>query len=312
MSVDGYKKGKTRRQRAKLRLHRGIDGRIKTTSAENEDDIGDVWAQQERIRLAEAIAEDKKRKDRKDLKKQTGLVGVAKKDIRGVTDKVRVELFGERSIRKPSSIDEPERSGIWKLTKLQAVLVFQKIPKAALVVSGVLAGLLVVYGVYSHHQTFRHQIDRVNVSRTANNSAQQHQPEPQPAQPVQNHDPIKLLPAGKSIGFFGGWFSSNIAKIGNVYNFKEKIDGVVIVVGQQSLASQTGSDPGTTAQEVADYFSAKNMVSANGYPIYIGTSGQRTQTVIFEKDDTLVLIVSGGVLPDYIWTAYANSLQPSQ
>jgi hypothetical protein len=312
MSLDGYKKGKTRRQRAKLRLHRGIDGRIKTMAPDDGKDIGDVWAQQERIRLAEAIAEDKKHKDRKDLKRQSGLVGVAKKEAQGVTDKIILELFGEQGLYDRSKNNRLNNSVSRRLSTLILRLVKSKSAKVLYTTVGVLVVLLLANAVYLHHRNSHHEEYGTKFTNADDLKVGQQSVSPSPAAPIQNHSAIKLLPSGRTIDYFGGWFLSRIPKIGDVYNYKNQIGGVTVVVGQQTLTGKDSTAPDLVAQEVAHYLNANRTLSADANTtIYIGTTQQNTQTIVLVKDGVLVLMAAGGNLPDTTWIAYVDSLQPS-
>jgi hypothetical protein len=54
------------------RLIRGADGRLRSSASSSDSDIGDIWAEQKRIRLAEAIEADKKRADKVARRRQAG------------------------------------------------------------------------------------------------------------------------------------------------------------------------------------------------------------------------------------------------
>ncbi len=95
--MDGFWAGK-RKPHTNVRLSRTVGGRLRTVNSGEDSDIGEVWAQQQRIRLAESVEEAARREARKQLRKERGLVGVAKSDISDLSSKVKTELFGKQHV----------------------------------------------------------------------------------------------------------------------------------------------------------------------------------------------------------------------
>ncbi len=256
--VDGYSKEKTRRERAKIRLHRGADGRLKPS---DDDDNGDIWAQQERIRLAEALEEDKRRKERQRLREERGLVGIAKKDLENIKSKVKTELFGAATKNKPSVTHRIKQSGRYKTAEIQTALTQVNVQKPApaekakrgvnktssmlaksLPALGLAAGVIVVAG--AGYLIFHLVYDRYHVTEPADYASTGQTPanlnvQQKPPQPSDYHPKFSsLLPKGKTIDDFGGWHVSKVATIGTMYNYSDKLDGKTIVVAQQGVPAQ--------------------------------------------------------------------------
>ena len=59
----------------RLNLARGADGRLRKSE---DTDIGDLWAEQERIRLRQAIEDDKRKVEKKKKRQQDGWLGLKK------------------------------------------------------------------------------------------------------------------------------------------------------------------------------------------------------------------------------------------
>ncbi len=328
MSVDGYRKGKSRRERAKLKLHRGIDGRIKHSSKNEEADIGDVWAQQERIRLAEALQEDQKRRERERLKKERGLVGVAKNDIGSLKTKVASGLFGEQATNKPSASHRLKRASAAKTAEIHALLTEVKKPKKEKSgkfkqglrkaraflwpVVGIVVILALVYLIFHLTYDHFHHSDTNYAAHGTDHSKINVQNKPNT--PNDNTPKFAyLLPKGKTIGDFGGWHGSNIPTVGTMYNYSDTLGGNTVVVAQQGLQSQGLSNPQAIALQVAKHFSANRTVTALDLtPIYLSAANKSFQSAVFVKDNVLVLMGAQGQVPDATWLSYINSLQPSQ
>jgi len=65
----------------------------------------------------------------------------------------------------------------------------------------------------------------------------------------------------------------------------------------------------TQVGEVAKKFNATTQFQANDTKVYIGTSAKGPQSLIFTKNNTLVLIKSLQKVEDKSWVAYINSLK---
>lgn len=117
------------------------------------------------------------------------------------------------------------------------------------------------------------------------------------------------LPKGKSISELGGWKRVSPPKNDPVFAFTDTIDGVPISVSEQPLPQSFKTDTGNQVAQLAQKFSATDKLEAGGTTVYIGTSSKGPQSVIFAKNNVLILIKSEKKITDTSWAAYAQSLQ---
>lgn len=329
--TDGYRPPKKRGLK-KIQLHRGLDGRIKSSpKPENDEaDIGDVWAQQERIRQDQAFEDDQRRKDRQELRQQQGLVGVAKNDIGHLSTKVKAGLFGEESKHEsqnsevrhePTEVDMhsvlsevgPTKPRLRERLK-QRVSINSERSRELFTVLGMVVAVLIILGVgyLIFHVVYDHfHSSGANYGSTGSKQANLNVQNKPNAPPVNMPSFNTLLPKGKTIADYSGWHSSSVAGIGSMYDFRDSLDGKTLVVAQQGLPTRFQSNPQARALAVAKHFSADRTVTAGDLtPVYLSDVTNNFQSAVFVKDNVLVLMGAGGQIPDSTWLAYVNSLQP--
>ena len=142
---------------------------------------------------------------------------------------------------------------------------------------------------------------------------------PKAAVPPASHKPItlthgtpsyaNLLPEGKSIKSLGGWTRVSPPDHNPVYAYQDKIGAVSISVSEQPLPANFKNDTAKQIADLAQNFNATEKVMAGTTVIYIGTSANGPQSVIFTKADLLILIKSTSIIPSSQWSAYVDSLQ---
>jgi hypothetical protein len=121
-----------------------------------------------------------------------------------------------------------------------------------------------------------------------------------------------VLPAGKSIADYGGW--TRISPDGRVpvYAYADKLNNVPIRVSQQELPENLSGNDEEAAkgvQELAEGFKANQKLTVGSTTVFIGNSAKGPQSVIFAKNELLILITSDQKIDNDHWTAYINSLQ---
>lgn len=116
------------------------------------------------------------------------------------------------------------------------------------------------------------------------------------------------LPKGKSIDDLGGWKKQNPPSGEPYYVFTDSINGTPIRVSQQALPDTFKTDTKSKITELAKSFNATQTFDVNGTTIYIGTSAKGPQSVIFNRDQVLILIVSDQTIPEDAWKNYITSL----
>lgn len=117
-----------------------------------------------------------------------------------------------------------------------------------------------------------------------------------------------LLPNGKSIETLGGWERISPDGKDPVYAYADSIDAVSISVSEQPLPEDFKSNVNKKVADLAERFSATNTIDADGTKVYVGTSTKGPQSVIFARDDLLILIKSQQKIKDAAWKSYIQSL----
>lgn len=119
-----------------------------------------------------------------------------------------------------------------------------------------------------------------------------------------------LLPAGKTIQQLGGWVRISPPDKDPVYTYVDTVGNVHINVSEQPLPDNLKSD---TANKVAQLAQSSNatdkFVAAGNTPVYVASGGTGEQSVIFTKNQLLVLIKSNKPLTNNDWSAYISSLR---
>lgn len=118
-----------------------------------------------------------------------------------------------------------------------------------------------------------------------------------------------LLPENKTISQLGGWTRVTPPGQEAAYSFSDTIDTVKITVTQQKLPSSFSSDIAGNIKQVASSYNATTTFEADTTTVYIGTSSKGPQSVIFSRNELLVLIVSEDELPTASWQRYILSLK---
>ena len=113
-----------------------------------------------------------------------------------------------------------------------------------------------------------------------------------------------LLPTGKSINKLGGWTRVSPADQDPAFSYDDTINDIAIKVSQQQLTNASQS-----VGEIAKAYNATDKVTAQNTTVYIGTSFQGPQSVLFAKGNLLVMIGSQATISHDDWVTYINSLQ---
>ena len=125
---------------------------------------------------------------------------------------------------------------------------------------------------------------------------------------VQKLDYATILPEGSSISQLGGWKRVSPPNEDPVFAYTDTVAKVSISVSQQPLPASFKGDVSNKVAELAKKFNATSTIDADGSKVYIGTSAKGPQSLIFTKNNLLILIKSQGKVEDKTWQAYINSL----
>jgi hypothetical protein len=281
---------------------RAADGRLRP--AGQGSDIGDVWAEQRRIRLAEAIEEDKLKAAKKAKKQQKGRF-FARRDVTAAPIVVKPKPSGN-SKEIAFTINLANLPKLPKIPKLpHPSVIYEKIPKISkkklLISGGVLTVAVVGFGVYGVINN-RHTPAASNKNPAGVLSANNQGP--------QTPDYPTILPEGKDIASLGGWGRVSPPDKDPVFAYEDSIDGVQLNVSEQPLPDNFKSNIDDQISKLAKQFSATDKLTVNDdAPAYVGTSRNGPQSAIVAKQELLILIKSATKLSDAQWMQYINSLQ---
>lgn len=117
-----------------------------------------------------------------------------------------------------------------------------------------------------------------------------------------------IIPQGKSIEQLGGWKRVSPPKSDPVFAYTDSLDGVPITVSQQILPESFKTSTDSKVAELAQKFSATTKITAGKTTAYVGSSSKGPQSVIFTKDNVLILIKSQKKIADAAWVKYIESL----
>jgi hypothetical protein len=118
-----------------------------------------------------------------------------------------------------------------------------------------------------------------------------------------------VAPTGKDIDSLGGWTRISPPNSDPVYAYADKIGKVSISVSEQPLPDNLKEDTANGIAQLARSFNANEKITIGKTTVYIGTSGDGPQSVIFTKNSLLVLIKSSDKIKSDLWATYINSMQ---
>ena len=93
-----------------------------------------------------------------------------------------------------------------------------------------------------------------------------------------------------------------------MFSYNDTVEEVAISVSQQPLPASFVGNVAAEVKRLADSYSATTVIEAGGTDVYIGRSARGPQSVIFAKNDTLVLIKSQETISQDEWVVYINNL----
>lgn len=117
-----------------------------------------------------------------------------------------------------------------------------------------------------------------------------------------------VLPKDSSVKELGGWKKLTPPNGKPFFTYTDTIDAVPIKVSQQQLPEAFKSDVAGNVADVAKGYNADDRLKAGDTTIYIGISSKGPQSVIFTKDNLLILISSQKKIKDASWIRYVSSL----
>lgn len=118
-----------------------------------------------------------------------------------------------------------------------------------------------------------------------------------------------LLPADKSIADLGGWTRVSPPSSTPVFAYIDKINDAQINVSQQPLPDEFKTDTAQQVEQMAEASNATEKITVGDIIVHIGTSSEGPQSVIFSKNNLLVLIKSDVSIENDQWANYINNLR---
>lgn len=118
-----------------------------------------------------------------------------------------------------------------------------------------------------------------------------------------------MLPKGKTLESFAGSTWVNSSARNPVFVYIDTIGTANINISQQPLPDDFKSDPASNIEKLAVGFKATEKVTAGDSVVYIGTSEEGVQQLVFYKNNLLILMTSKVKIPTNQWIEYINSLR---
>lgn len=118
-----------------------------------------------------------------------------------------------------------------------------------------------------------------------------------------------LLPAGNTIEQLGGWQKLTTPNNDVFYVYVDDIAGVSVNVSQQQLPGKFKGDLTNKMTEMARAYNATVKLDVNGTTVYVGTSAKGPQSVLFAKNEALVLMKSWATIDQADWIAYIKKME---
>lgn len=128
------------------------------------------------------------------------------------------------------------------------------------------------------------------------------------AEIIENVEYQTIVPTGKTIGALGGWKKISPPGKPAVYAFSDTIGGVIIQVSQQPLPDNFIGNAESRVAELAKSYNAQTTIDAGSTRAYLGTSAKGPQSVIFTKNNLLIMIKSQEKVPTASWSTYIKAL----
>ena len=117
-----------------------------------------------------------------------------------------------------------------------------------------------------------------------------------------------VLPQRTSIDTLGGWQRVSPNGSDPIFSYNDTVEDVAISVSQQPLPDSFKGNVSAQVKQLAESYSATTVIEAGGTDVYIGRSARGPQSLIFAKNDTLLLIKSQNTISQAEWIKYINNL----
>ncbi|HEY1085832.1 MAG TPA: hypothetical protein VGE34_03860 [Candidatus Saccharimonadales bacterium] len=139
----------------------------------------------------------------------------------------------------------------------------------------------------------------------------------QPTTPTQSPNVVDtpqfqtVLPIGEDIAKLGGWKRVSPPDKPGAYAYDDTIGSIAITVSQQRLPNSFKSNTADAITQLAKSYNATEKLTADDTTFYVGASANGPQSVIFTKNDLLILIKSKARVSNKSWVKYIAKLAPT-
>ena len=94
-----------------------------------------------------------------------------------------------------------------------------------------------------------------------------------------------------------------------VYAYTDTIDNIDVIVSQQPLPESLSKDPGSAIKDLATSYAALETLKVGNTTVYTGVSSTGPQSIIFTKNDRLILIKADKEIDPTALSDYIKSLR---
>lgn len=117
-----------------------------------------------------------------------------------------------------------------------------------------------------------------------------------------------MSPGGAGVESLGGYALISPPGEPKVYAYTDTIGGVPIKVSQQELPDSIGQDE-LKLRDLASNFNATEQIQVDDRSAYVGRSVNGVQSVIFARENIMVLIASDAEISNKDWVTYLGDLR---
>jgi molybdopterin-binding protein len=264
-------------------LRRSADGSLRVNG---EVDVADIWAEGDRIRLADAIERDRRKAEKKRRRREGELFGFRKPVFTNAAKGTK-EIEIKISLPKLRLKEKFRNVRLPKLTKRQWAVVGASCLLLAFIVS--------TQGIYNKSDKPNAAIGSSSAPSVSGKVIGGDKP-----------DFTTILPTGKTIDKLGGWGRVSPPTSAPVFAYSDMLGGTHIVVSEQQVpASFENNLQGQVAQIAKQLGATTKLQTANGTALYSGVTTSGVQSLVLSKADLLILIrtvsrVDNKIMEDYV------------
>lgn len=277
-----------------------------------DDDIGDVWEEQKRLREQESLLEieyKQAREKAKQLKTQIkqhkiGDETIFGDDLKKYMPKLDADVIKEPAVQRLKQLKKAPVVAR-KIIKHRPQLHLSKKQLSLVAVGGVLLIGLVARPLLGNPPADSSKALDTSATladTTADAATTADLPQ------VESTEFGLLYPAGVNPG------NVKVVKVNpentaTVYAYVDKLEEAQLRISEQRVPASFAVDESGELQKLANSFNAKSVIQIDGTKVYHGKneSGNVKQSLIFIKNDLLIFIASSAVQTDDKWAAYISS-----